>query len=205
MSLALSHLYSCVGYYKSTLHIFLLVATNTLLDVVRAKPKFMLHIVGGVKFFFKPFVSWSRNPMLASTDFCIAQNTSIGLHCPILLNWVGEKFSNVSRRAWQSISKTKCGMSHAILCGIQKLLYLCTLCSSIRAINGVVHFVESTWVAISTRWQIKLPFSRPKQLWAIQGTIPSVKILGPRIRSHGICQQLRISIAHSNLHSRMLR
>lgn len=42
------------------------------------------------------------------------------------------------------------------------------------------------------QWQVELPFGGPKQLQALQCTIPSVKIYYPKVRLHGNCQHLRI-------------
>ena len=71
-----------VGYYRSIQHILLLIATHTTLDVVRAKPKVILHIVRRAKFLPKPFVCWSRCAKFGSPNFGIAHSPFNGLQCP---------------------------------------------------------------------------------------------------------------------------
>lgn len=52
-------------------------------DIVMAKPKLVLHIVGRTELFLRPFVTWIVNVMFASVTLWYAQNPCIGLHCPL--------------------------------------------------------------------------------------------------------------------------
>ena len=53
-----------------------------MLNVIKAKPKLVLHIVGGAIIIFQSVVRRSRGVIFAKSDFGIAQNHGIGLHCP---------------------------------------------------------------------------------------------------------------------------
>ena len=61
----------CIGYYRLVQNIFLFATTHKMLDVVKAKPKPMLHIVGVMKFLLQAFVCWIRGAMFVSSDFGI--------------------------------------------------------------------------------------------------------------------------------------
>ena len=63
----------------------------------------------------------------------------------------------------------------------------------------VVNFVKSMWILICIWWQIILSFGRSKKLKILQSTIPSVEILHPWIRLHGLCQYFWICTHSNNL------
>jgi hypothetical protein len=57
----------------------------TTFDVIRAKPKLILHIISGAVFLLQSFVHGSWFAMFASSDSGIVQSLYIGLHCPTIL------------------------------------------------------------------------------------------------------------------------
>lgn len=58
---------SCVGYYKPIRHILLLAIIYTMLDVIKANPKPVFHIVGGA-ILLQSFLCRSIGAMFASSD-----------------------------------------------------------------------------------------------------------------------------------------
>lgn len=74
----------CVGYYRLVQHICLLLVNYTMLDVIKAKPQLVLHIVSGMELLLQGFASWSGSSMFAITNFCNAQSTCVGLQCPTI-------------------------------------------------------------------------------------------------------------------------
>ena len=63
-------------------------------DVIRAKPKLVLYIVGGAVFLLQSFVRGSWYAMFASSDFDIVQSTCIGLHCSTYFGRVGMSYTH---------------------------------------------------------------------------------------------------------------
>ena len=49
-------------------------AMHSMLNIIRAKLKLILHIVGRPKLFLHPFVSWSMDVMFANSKIGIAQS-----------------------------------------------------------------------------------------------------------------------------------
>ena len=60
-----------------------------MLNIVKAKSKVGLHIVGGVIFLLESFVCRSKGVMFVSSDFSIVQSFGIGLHRPTSFGRVG--------------------------------------------------------------------------------------------------------------------
>ena len=81
----MSHVLGIIGY--SSTNFFLLPLTKRLnLVIVEAKPKLILHIVGGPDL-LQHYACWSKRTMLVGTDFCMARCTRSCLHCPTSLDW----------------------------------------------------------------------------------------------------------------------
>ena len=105
------HVLGTIGQIQ---HILLLIAIHTMLDAVKAKPKFILQIFWRAKFLLEPFVCWSRCAMFASPDFDIAHSPCHGLQCPTSFDWVGWQSCNVLLGS-KTISLYKCSMTHNML------------------------------------------------------------------------------------------
>ena len=64
-------------------------------DVVRAKPKLVLHIVGGVILLLQSLVRRSRGAMFSNPDFGVAKSPGINLHGPTSFSKIGWQSCNV--------------------------------------------------------------------------------------------------------------
>ena len=142
----------CIAYYMPIQQIFFQTIIYTRLDVVKAKPKLILHVVDGITLPFQSIVRRSRGAMFASFDFGIAQSPDIGLHCPTSLDIIGWQFCNVPMGRRTISLKHRCGMCHIMPCKIQGLHYACPFSPSIWAKIWVTHSDRSMWIAIYTKW-----------------------------------------------------
>jgi hypothetical protein len=113
-------LWSCVGYYMRIQHILLFAIIYTSLDVVRAKPKLIFHIIGGIILLLQSFVRRSMCAIFASFDFDIAQSPSVGLQSPISFGKVGWKSYNMPMGRRTINLQYQYGIHHTMLCTIQQ-------------------------------------------------------------------------------------
>lgn len=93
----------CVRYYKLVHSILLLLALHNTLCCRHGRTKTRTLYCWCNIFVFQPFVSWSNNVMFANTNFNIAQNPYIGLHCPTFFGYTRGQSSNVplgSKTIW---------------------------------------------------------------------------------------------------------
>ena len=158
-----------------------------------AKPKFILHIVGGRELFLHQFVRWSKGVMFVKSHFANAQSLCNGLHCPTSFGKVRWQPYHVPLGFRAVNLQHQCAMSHTMPYIIQWLLYACYFFRSVWARKGVIQFVGLIWVAFGTgcRVEIEFSFGGTKQNFGLQGTILGVKFvlktLCPWIRLHGLC------------------
>lgn len=68
--------------HKLVQHVLLLAATHKTFDVIKAKPKRVLYIVGGAELLMYTLVHGTKGVMFVSSKFGIAQTPYIVLHCP---------------------------------------------------------------------------------------------------------------------------
>ena len=156
-----------------------------MLDVVMAKPKPMLHVVGRRELPLRLVVCWSRGAMFASSHFGIAQSGWQPYNVPLRIRVI-----NLQHRF---------DICHTMPYIMQWLLYACFSCPSVWARNGVINFVRSTWVIFGTRWQVQFPFGGTKQLCALHVTIMGVKTCCSWIRLYVLCHWLWISTLGNSL------
>jgi hypothetical protein len=90
----------CVGVLQPIQHVFLIVATYTMFDIVRANQSSYSTLLVNRYSFFNPLYM-EMDVMFASSDFGIARSVCVGLHHPTSFGRVGWQSCNVpmGRRA----------------------------------------------------------------------------------------------------------
>lgn len=151
------HVSGTIGLFGTQIFFAL---THTTLDVIKGKPKFMLHVVGWMISLLHPFVILISVPCLQFPTFT--------LQIAHVLACIDNAFWNNWEAIWQCTTRNQspnlmlCEQHHAP--PMKWLLHAYFSWSCVRAWNGVFHFVRAMVVALNHKWQVKLTVGGPKQL-----------------------------------------